>query len=38
MELAIDVLGMDAQILTGHDDDEFVPGIGASARDATTTP
>lgn len=28
MELAIDVLGMDGQILTGSADDEFIPGVG----------
>ena len=28
MELAIDVLGMDGQVLTGSAGDEFVPGVG----------
>ncbi|HEV7885916.1 MAG TPA: acyl-CoA dehydrogenase family protein [Acidimicrobiales bacterium] len=28
MELAMDVLGMDAQVLTGKSDEEFVPGVG----------
>jgi hypothetical protein len=28
MQLAIAILGMDGQILTGSTDDEFVPGIG----------
>ena len=28
MELAVDILGMDGQILTGKADEEFVPGVG----------
>jgi len=28
MELAIDILGMDGQILTGKSDEDFVPGVG----------
>ncbi len=28
MELAMDVLGMDGQVLSGRSDEEFVPGIG----------
>ena len=28
MELAVDVLGMDGQILSGKSEDEFVPGVG----------
>ena len=38
MELAMDVLGMDGQILTGTaDEDEFVPGYGRAAGPAPTT-
>jgi alkylation response protein AidB-like acyl-CoA dehydrogenase len=28
MELAVDVLGMDGQLLTGGDEEQFVPGVG----------
>jgi hypothetical protein len=28
MNLAIDILGMDGQVLTGRANEEFVPGIG----------
>ena len=40
MELAMEILGMDGQILTGDPDQDFVPGIGkrASARDYPVTP
>ena len=37
MELAIDILGMDGQILTGKTDEEFVPGVGRR-RGRTTYP
>jgi alkylation response protein AidB-like acyl-CoA dehydrogenase len=40
MELALDVLGMEGQILTGTADDEFVAGIGnrSAARDYPVSP
>jgi alkylation response protein AidB-like acyl-CoA dehydrogenase len=40
LELAIDVLGMDGQILTGKGDEDFVPGIGRreAARDYPVSP
>ncbi len=40
MELALDVLGMDGQILTGTADDEFVAGVGqrSAARDYPVSP
>jgi hypothetical protein len=40
MELAIDILGMEGQILTGKPGDEFVPGMGMrdAARDYPVSP
>ena len=40
MELAMDILGMDGQILTGDPDQDFVPGIGhrEAARDYPVSP
>ncbi|MDQ1436901.1 MAG: hypothetical protein QOK43_530 [Acidimicrobiaceae bacterium] len=37
MELAVDILGMDGQILTGKSDEDFVPGVGRR-RGRTTYP
>ncbi len=40
LDVAIDVLGMDGQILTGKGDEDFVPGIGRreAARDYPVSP
>ena len=40
MELALDILGMEGQILTGTSDDEFVAGVGrrVTARDYPASP
>jgi alkylation response protein AidB-like acyl-CoA dehydrogenase len=40
MELAIDVLGMDGQVLTGTDDEQMIPGVGRrrGTRDYPVSP
>ncbi|MBI2709362.1 MAG: acyl-CoA dehydrogenase family protein [Actinobacteria bacterium] len=40
MELAMDILGMEGQVLTGSSDEEFVPGVGrrSAARDYPVSP